>query len=299
MPTCQIRFRSSVAASCLHIAACRSAGLPAADGQLAAATAEPVDAVLRELESVGWPEGQALPLLASLACEFPTYRELLQRCDARLRGVGQQDDLSRLAAALAALELAVKAVDPRLAAELPLRERPLREQWEARGPGLLLYVAKQTEPQFVAESAEAVLVAPYVGGHGLAHAATNRVTFEAVLANPVAELPETVRLAWLAGQLNGELPRYVERLNAPANRELTVALAAVPPVLAAAEFVELASCDEATFALALESWHIPVEPQTTAAVLWQWWSTYLDSATAWPIALAALEQMLAGATGNE
>ncbi|MAT72069.1 MAG: hypothetical protein CMJ58_21395 [Planctomycetaceae bacterium] len=292
MPAHQIRLRSSVPASCLHIAACQATQVAAVDANLAAASEEAVGTVLGEVQALGWPTMPALSLLASLACEFPTYRELVQRAAARLGG-RERTDLGRLAGALTELEAAVKSQAPDLAEELRLRERPLREQWEARGPGLLMILAKQTEPQFVVEAAEAVLVAPYAGGHGLAHAATNRVTFEAVLANPVAELPEVVRLAWLAGQLNGELPRYVEPLTRPAERELLVSLAVVPAVLAGAEFVELAACDQATVERALTAWRLPVDAATTAPVLWQWWTTFSESAIEWPVALAALEQMLA------
>lgn len=292
MPTCQLRFRSSVPASCLHVAACRVGWVAAADAALADAADGAIQQVVNEIDFLGWPIQRALELLASLACEFPTYRELTERAAARL-GRREGAGLERLAAALAELENVVRSRSPELAEELRLRERPLREQWEARGPGLLMTVARQTEPQFIPESAEAVLVAPYAGGHGLAHAETNRVTFEAVLANPVAQLPEVVRLAWLISQLNGELPRYAESLSRPAVRERLIPLATIPPVLAGAELVELARCDEDTIALAVEAWRLPVDAPTTAPVLWQWWSTYTESATAWPVALAALEHMLA------
>jgi hypothetical protein len=72
-----------------------------------------------------------------------------------------------------------------------------------------------------------------------------------------------------------------------------VSLAAVPLVLAAGEDVELARLSPATLRLALAAW-LPgtVQPEQAADTLWAWWSTWCESPASWPVALAALEQML-------
>jgi hypothetical protein len=143
----------------------------------------------------------------------------------------------------------------------------------------------------VVESARVCLVLPAAGGHGVVHAPTNTVRLEALLANPHPRLPEVVRLGWLLGQLQADLPPLVEHV--PAGRaESLMMLAMVPATLAAAEDVELASCDAATIGDSLKCWHVPHD-STTAEVLLRWWQTYSSSQAEWRVALAALGQMLA------
>lgn len=188
-------------------------------------------------------------------------------------------------------ELAEPAAKPELAAELQLRERPLAEQWEARGPGLLAQLARLTEPQAIVDRATVLPVYPVWGGGGRALPAYNTVMIEAVLANPLAQLPEVVRLAWLLAMLSLDLARYREPLADP---DRTVPLALVPPVLEAAGEVELSRCDRDTLELALRSWRLAgPEPLETAATLLAWWQTYQDTRPPWPLALGALERMMA------
>jgi hypothetical protein len=197
----------------------------------------------------------------------------------------------RIAGAIADLEAAMQRAAPGLAEELAVRVRPIREQWEARGPGMLIEIARLTEPLAIPTAAEIVLVAPYVGGAGNAFAGTNRVVLEAVLFYPLQELPEAVRLAWLLSQLNSDLPWMTDVMPLARARE-GMKLAMIPPVLAAAEAVELARCDEATLAAAIAAWLPGIASEDAAPKMWSWWNAWLDHATKWPVAVAALEQML-------
>jgi hypothetical protein len=63
----------------------------------------------------------------------------------------------------------------------------------------------------------------------------------------------------------------------------------IPPVLAAAEEVELTRYDAQRVATALDAWQAL---QADAETLVAWWETYQASRPPWPVALAALEQML-------
>ncbi len=119
-----------------------------------------------------------------------------------------------------------------------MRVGPLQSAWEARGPGLLAMIKRSTDADFLVESAGIVLVQPVVGGDGLAHLYTNRVHIEAVLTDIDRALPETLRLAWLLGQLNLDRPIYSDRVHGHALGEVAE-LALMPVVLAAAEEVEL------------------------------------------------------------
>ena len=173
--------------------------------------------------------------------------------------------------------------------ELALRARPVQEQWQARGPGLLRQLARLTEESFVAPSAEVVLVTPWVGGHGRADLKTNRVIFEAVLANPHEDLPEALRLGWLLAQLQADVPIYGEAISGGRLEEVA-ALATVPAVLAAAQEVEWATCDAAGIARALECWYPAALPM--ADTLARWWQAYEGGSTSWAVAWRALEPLL-------
>src|SRR5262249_29629876 len=108
----------------------------------------------------------------------------------------------RLANSIADVERVFRQRFPECADELVLRGRPLEVQWEARGPGLLKQLAELTAPELLVEQAEVVLVQPAYGGGGEAYLSYNAVHVEALLANPVSELPEVLRLGWLLAQLN-------------------------------------------------------------------------------------------------
>jgi len=290
----ELRWKTSVSASCLHAAACHRAGIPAADPHYAAALDEPSAALVGEIAHAGWPVDSVIAELAAFAPEYENNRELVTRALTRLRiPPNNGGTLVRVAGAIADLEAALVRSQPQLVDELAVRGEPLRQQWEARGPGLLREVVNLTDEGVVPDAAEVVLVLPYAGGHGMAYPRANRVTFEAMLFSLHADLPEVVRLAWLLAQLNSDLPRYSDALP-PGHAAGAVGLAVATPVLAGAELVELARCDEATLAKALEAWRIPsLQPADAAARLWVWWSTWLEHPKNWPVAVAALDQMLA------
>lgn len=291
--TLELRWKASLSVTCLHAAACRRRAWAAADPPLEQALAEPADALARELARAEWPVEAMLEQLAALSAEFENNRELVTRCAARLNLPPVDGEIMvRIAGAIADLEAALLRQQPELVDELAVRGGPLREQWEARGPGLLREVARLTEEAVVPEGAEVVLVAPYVGGHGVAHVASNRITFEAVLVNPLPELPETVRLGWLGCQLNADLPRYADVMR-PGSAGRAFRVAMIPPVLAAAASVELVPADSTSVERALDAWKLAGElPADAAAQVGQWWSAWLDQPKSWAVAVAALDRML-------
>ena len=160
---------------------------------------------------------------------------------------------------------------------------------------MLAGVRRFTDPDILVERADVLVVYPLAGGGGAAHLEHNTVSIEAVLANPRRQLPEIVRLAWLIGQLNLDLPRYTESLQNPRR---VAALAMIPPTLAAAQDVELVQNDSATLLLALQVWQpggsqsAGSDESPAAECLELWWKTWLQTRENWPAALAALEQML-------
>jgi hypothetical protein len=287
----ELRWKTSVSASCLHAAYCRGAGFSAADAHLEELTNPAADALIGELIAAAWPVTAVLNELTSLASEIDNNRDLMTRAIARLRlPVKEVASPVRVAGAIADFEAAMQRAHPQLAEELAARVRPIREQWEARGPGMLMEIARLTDAGVVPTAAEIVLVAPYIGGHGVAHPAHNRVILEAVLANPLPELPETVRLAWLLAQLNAELPLITDAIP-PARSLAAMQVALIAPALAAAEAVELSPCNESSIASAVQAWLPSVNAANAAPQIWSWWNAWLDHPTRWPVAVAALEQM--------
>ena len=288
-----LRWKASFSASCLHAAACMSEGLPVADKTIAAILLPPTEALAAELDACSFAAETTLPLLTALAADYENNRQLIEMAVQRTRGAGAVCDanIARLAGSIADLEAAWLREQPNLVEELAVRGRPLREQWEARGPGLLRAITKLTVENFIAPSAEVVLVSPLVGGHGRAYLPSNRVTFEAVLTNPHPELPEILRLGWLLSQLNLEVPALSEPIS-QLQLPWLANLATLPLLFAAAESVELATLDETTLARAIECWYLSPLPEETPAKLLDWWQAYADSNTRWPVAMMALGQML-------
>jgi hypothetical protein len=290
--TCSLRWTTSLSATCLHAAACQWEAIPAADPLVAEALAQPAAQLVHELETAGLPPQEVLGSLVNLAADYENNRELVTRVLTKRYGLNaaQAAATTPLAGAISDLEAALLRTHPQLAQELAVRVRPLREQWEARGPGLLRAMTRLAPEDVITESAQVVLVAPYAGGHGRAHLRTNRITLEAVLYHPLPDLPEPLRLAWLLAQLTGDLPRFADAIPR-GDLETVVAAAMIPPTLAAAEQVELARCDEPTLALALTAWRTSLAPEVAPTLL-AWWTTYCDGAISWHVALAALAEMI-------
>jgi hypothetical protein len=294
-----IRWVSGGSTSCLHAAAAMLVGRPLADPALSRALTDPVEALRAELAVVSISTETFSEFLLPLSVGVEGNRELAQVTLAKILGRNNETpDIGRFAGLLADVKRAFAAAVPDLTQQLTLREGPIREQWEARGPGLLFNIKRLIESELLVEEATVVLVYPALGGGGIAHPANNSVRFEAVLANSVEQFPETVRLGWLLSQLNLDLPKYSERVHRDRLRSV-VALAMIPPVLASAAEVELARDDAATMSLALKSWRdawpasFPVAAEIDLAdTLSRWWETYQTGRPPFAIALAALDEML-------
>lgn len=289
----EIRWLPSFSATCMHLAAGIVRGWPLADERLSPVQV-PALALQQALEANRLPAARLWRLLGAYSADIDSNRQLARITLAKAVGVGAHADrsLELLAGHIGAIEAAVTTAIPDLGEQLKLRVRPLQEQWQARGPGLLRLLAKQTDEKLLPEAAQVALMHPAFGGGGIAHLEQNVVCLEAMLANPYPEAPEVVRLAWLIGQLNCDLPLFSEGI--PADRLPRVAaLALVPPILAAAEEVELVRNSPELISALLTKWRVlGAEEASCAPALDVWWQTLQDTRPAWPVALAALDQML-------
>lgn len=299
----QITFKPGRSATVWHAAQAIQAGYPVA----APGLAEALRPLLAVRPVVGADEYAALlAMLAQLSAVGYERDELLAQVTLdklRSRGGANLSAVSGLTAWIAEVEQGYldwhatqsnNRGDANLLSEIQTRSQPLRQLWDARGPGLLRTLGRLTDAAVIPNGAEVVMVLPAVGGHGIAHLPTNRVTFEAVLTNADESLPEVVRLGWLLGQLQFDLPMLAEVV-LPSRLAYVASLAMVPPTLAAAEEVELVHSAAEHLAHALVVWRIAsttAEDEPLAAVLDKWWQVTTASSTAWPTAVAALEQML-------
>ncbi len=158
-------------------------------------------------------------------------------------------------------------------------------------------IAQLTEVAVIPPAVEVALVHPVVGGSGSAHLDYNSIRIEAMMVNPLPELPEVVRMAWLMAQLQVDVPVNSETINK--NRLPWIAsLALLPVTLSAGQFVELVEVNERTLKASMDAWIRPAFPDIRfdsnqlQQSIWQWWMTYQDGTAPWPVALAALDRML-------
>ena len=284
-----VTWLANASASALHAACALLRGDVLFDVRLAELLDEPVDHLRAELDRLRLPAQAFFEHAIPLSAGIGNNAALAETALVKVAGRGAQGKASGLAQAIGQCETAYLAVHPRAADELALRIGPMREQWEARGPGVLFGVVRLTEPGLLVEQAQIMGLEPVLGGGGRAHPSYNMVSIEAVLANPHAGLPEVVRLAWLLAQLQLDVPRYQGEM--ARDRALHVgAIGLLPAVVAAAEEVELVGGREAAIETAIEAWRLE---GVRSGPLLDWWDTYVADRPAWPVAVAALDRMLA------
>jgi hypothetical protein len=278
--------------SILHALWAAGSGRPLADPRLTRPVLEAAAAFHRALLQIGLPADafwqHALPLAGQISAAEALLSATLTACG--LPQDAYPAAVSLLVPLLKAAERQVTAVWPSAAEELTLRHRPLREQWEARGLGLLAWLRRQF-PGLEASSACRVLgVLPVLGGGGWLHRAEQAVRIECVLANPRSDLPEVVRLAWLIAQATCAWPAEVHGKH---DASWLAACALLPATLAAAEDLELAACTEPVVAAAVASWSVP-DTCPSSTRLWAWWQQTAGRPCPWPEALRTLQRTLDG-----
>jgi hypothetical protein len=234
-------------------------------------------------------------VLIAFSEQIPSNLELASRALQRF-GIQSEMSTTMLAGWITDIEASFQRLFPRYGEQILLRARPLQEQWLGYGNGLMAHLKRMTEKELLANSAEVVLLQPVTGGAVYPHIERNLVRIEAVLTNPLPELPEIVRLTWGLAQLHLDLPVFSESMG---NRTLhrLAPLAMLPPTLAAAEVLELSRCTEAIAELAIEHWHIPIPKELNVhtdvvPALMGWWETYLHTRPKWHTAMQALQKML-------
>ncbi len=289
-------------ASALTAAAAVLRGGVLVDSSLARHLRGPVGQLQDAIEAAGVGAERLFEHLLPLASDRGGHYELAQLALNKTLGPDHSRmHNSQLAGAIQAVLTAFSQKLPHLDEQLPLRAAPLKQQWEARGVGMLSALRRIAGDELLPSQARVVLIQPISGGGGTAFVQYNIVHFEALLANADDRLPEIVRLGWLLSQLNFDLPCYSEGLDQQQVRRLAP-LAMVPLSLFAAESVEAAWFDQDTVRRALEMWRVPLNGsgdrrtqslEGVADVLLNWGQTWIDAPVAFPAALKALDRLLA------
>ncbi len=293
----QINWQVSQSASSLHIARTVRDGFALTDEALASAMKQPAADLENAIIALQADGEYYWRHLIGLAADYAGNQQLAEIAWKKTSRREVQPQLLRnVAAAIGSAEAALQSIRPQHDDEMSHRMRPLREQWEARGPGLLLAAARLTHPLIVAPTIRFITVYPACGGAGEAHHQYNAATVEAVLTNPHHELPETLRLAWLATQLNLDLPMFGELIR-PERLPAVAGAAMAAVVLRAASELEMTTLTPQTLSHAIQAWRISAPEMQTAdltAAIMQWWETYDEGRPAWHVALKALDRMLGG-----
>lgn len=231
---------------------------------------------------------------------------------------------------LADARLAMRETFPKLADQLPLRARPLRELWEAGGPGILREMGRLTTAKLVPTRATLQLVQPARGGDGGLLADGDAVWMEAVLTNPDPAIPETLRLAWLIarlgwrkmqqaargqqvaegergqidrgqidrgqmerGQAGGEAVGTGGAVRSAGEPELAAAMALIPyAIKAGGELGLVAAGDAQAEARTIELAAGLWVPSGDADAVLKWWEQMQQQSLPLPVAIRALDKML-------
>ncbi|MCH1440784.1 MAG: hypothetical protein L7W43_14070, partial [Rubripirellula sp.] len=162
---------------------------------------------------------------------------------------------------------------PKLAEQLDLRARPLRERWETYGPGLLNQVGKQIwgdrpPADWWMPQVTALMVQPMRGGDGGYDASGARLWLEAMLTDVDPRVPEVLRVAWLVTSM--AIDNYARGTSGELSLMRPWSLVSVPLVLNAGRELELLRGEELPMNEAMKLWHFADEE--VAATVSQWWA---------------------------
>jgi hypothetical protein len=212
------------------------------------------------------------------------------------QGFVEQSLFQRLTGSITDVEAAFKLLFPKYVEQFDYRIRPLQEQWIGYGSGFLAHIRRLTRSDELIREACVIGVQPILGGAGRAHVEHQAIHIEAVLTNPLPELPEVVRLGWLLSQLHSLGFRSQLTYSQESLRNL-LPIAMLIPSLAAAEVLELTQCNEAIAELAIENWNIAIPANQDVLtelipLLMDWWETCLKTKPDWSVAIKALAQRL-------
>src|SRR5437868_7458918 len=147
----EVTWRMNALTSGLHAAEAVARDEPLAEPRLTEALTEPARQLAAEIRAADLPAERFWRHLIPLSANLAGRRLLLDAALTKTigRGARLETVIGALEGRLAAVEIANQAALPNLNEELALRERPLREQWEARGNGMMQRIGQLTEEELI------------------------------------------------------------------------------------------------------------------------------------------------------
>jgi hypothetical protein len=168
--TFTLRWTAPPRVSCFHAGDALHRGPPLCDETVREALAAAVERLDTALAEMGLDPSEFWDLAPPLAARMETSAALAKAfLHARRPAHESPSNFEMLTACIADLENASLRLWPRLAEELALREGPIREQWDARGPGMLRRMLELAGARFAIPPVEVALVQPCLGGAGEVH----------------------------------------------------------------------------------------------------------------------------------
>ena len=290
----ELRWIVNQSANSFYAADLIRRGIELPDGELIAALREPTAGLSAAVDTGGLPVELFWRHLVPLAARIGGNRELAKTVLRKLLGMDPRAEflVNRLAGWFSEMEAAANRAMPQLCEQVESLGQRVQQQWARHGDLMLATVARLTDQQLIVSQADVLPVYPFGSGGGTSHLLYNSVSIETDSHDPVAELPEVLRLVWLISQLNVDLPMFSENLQ-PGRRPLIAAASMIPAVLEAAEESELDRYERPSVATALAAWRIEGPPDVDLAdVIAHWWSTYIETRPPWNVALTALDRMI-------
>lgn len=294
----RIIFKTDPDLSFFHAASVVGGGFTTIDDKLTSAIESPVQRIRERLEIADLNTFRFWQSLVANANADDTKRVESSLLHAGCSELTVDSLTPAVVGQLTDARLAFRSRYPKLAEQLPLRAGPLRELWDATGPGLLKLIGRRTITTIIPSKATILLLQPIRGGDGGLVDRNDTVWLEAVLTNPDARIPETLRLAWLIARKGVEKVES-NRWVAPERLSIVASLALIPFVLSAGEELELCRAGEAEIERAVELWHADEAPTSESRIstsaslaLIKWWSQMLKGELPLPVAFKALDKML-------
>ncbi len=182
---------------------------------------------------------------------------------------------------------------PKLDEQLPLRVQPLRQRWDAIGPGLIREIERQVwqnspPPDWWPPAVAVSAVQPLTGGGGGFDPDADSIWIEAMLTDSDPTIPEVLRVVWLVTSL--AIETHIRSRTGQRMISTAWSLVSVPLVLSAASHLEMFPPGSLPIGRAVDLWH-GASPKTIK-VLEQWWHQFAGSGVPLPIALKQLEDSL-------
>lgn len=290
-----VRWRAHTELSAAHAAYVVATGAPCNDSKTEQLLVEPVTELNNRLLSGSVDIGR---FWHHYLLEVMNDRETSAACTIALLASGcsemQVEQTSRgIASRLGEARQAFLHRFPKLAEQLELRARPLKDRWDTVGQGLLREIGRQVwadspPTDWWSPRVTALTVQPVRGGDGGFDASQSKFWIEAMLTDVDPTVPEVLRVAWLNTQI--AIESYTRDRSADLSLAAPWSLVSVPLVLTAAQSLELVPAGDLPIRRAMEVWQFG--DGATADVLSEWWSGHLQSPSPLPAALKVLDERL-------